>query len=358
MSRKGRPFRAIACGGALAAVLGISACSSSSSTSHAAATSNSIATAASELRIGMVNKQLSNPFFSAIATGAQAAAKKYNIHITIAAAQDISDVSGQVNSLNSMISAGDNCFIADPVSGTNLIGSLVHPSRAGDPIINVDEVMDASAAKASGVKITTYLGTVNYDAGEAAGNLILKYLPKGADVAILGGVAGEVGALERPDGMRAAVKGKLNVVSFESTDTSILQGEQFTAAWIRGFPHLRGVLTIGGDLALGAQRAVDAAHKQNQIKVVGVDGILPQLQEVESGTMVAAIEQFPYIMGYQAVEACLAAKLGMTVPSNVPTDTLAVTKANASAAVASYPAPPKGVTISDPFAAFLAEKAK
>ena len=76
-----------------------------------------------------------------------------------------------------------------------------------------------------------------------------------------------------------------------------------------------------------------------------------ELQSIVDGKLAATVEQFPYLMGYQAIQGCVAAKQGKSLPAKVNTPTLIVTKDNAQASLDATPAPPKGFTIPDPFGA-------
>ncbi len=52
--------------------------------------------------------------------------------------------------------------------------------------------MDAGAAQAANLKIGTYIGTDNKAAGGKAGDFVADQAGAGADVAIIGGIAGDV----------------------------------------------------------------------------------------------------------------------------------------------------------------------
>jgi ABC-type sugar transport system substrate-binding protein len=343
----------------LAVVLAACSSSSSSGSGGSAGSSASAAgttTATTHIHVGMVVESLSNAFFAAMVQGAKAAAAKYGVTLTTAAPVGAEDDSQQANELSSMVSAGNQCYIFDPLSSVNLVTPLAQASRQGAPLIQLSTPPDPSVDTPRGINVTTFLGTDNSTAGAAAGALMVKVLPAGSDVAIIGGVAGVEGTNDRPNGFRSAVQGKLNVIRFDYVQaTDEATALSVAAEMIRGAPSLKGIFTIGGEQALGAQIAVDNAGKAGTIKVVGVDGILPQLQQVQAGKMAGAVQQFPYEMGYQGIEACILAHAGIKVPLNVPTPTLAVTSANAAGAVASYPAPAAGVTIPDPFAVLLTQ---
>jgi ABC-type sugar transport system substrate-binding protein len=102
-------------------------------------------------------------------------------------------------------------------------------------------------------------------------------------------------------------------------------------------------------MAMGIQQAVEEAGLDDQIAVVGIDGTEDQLADIVAGGQPAAIEQFPYLMGQQSVEACIAAIAGTELPASVETPVMIATPENAQAALDAFPAPPADFVVPNPF---------
>ncbi|MFC0527657.1 substrate-binding domain-containing protein [Phytohabitans kaempferiae] len=301
----------------------------------------------SAYRIALVLKPLDNTYFGAMEKGASEEAKKAGVELTTVAAASVTDDSGQANKLNSLVSSGYDCYIVNPTSGTNLLRPLVPVSKDGKPIVNIDLPISADAAKTNGVTVTTYIGTDNETAGATAGEAMLEVVPSGK-VAAIGGLAADPGSLARIKGFKDKVAGKLDVFQTVAADADRLKAKNAAAAIIRGNPDVKGFFTVSGDMSLGIQEAVTQAGKQGQIAVIGIDGTEDQIKNIQSGGMPAAVEQFPYLMGAQGVQACLAARDSKSVPAELPTPVLVVTKENAAEALASFPAPPESFRYDNP----------
>jgi ribose transport system substrate-binding protein len=336
----------------------LSACSSAGSSSSSApaggsTSSGSASTAAASGaggKIAFVIKPLDNTYFGAMAQGAQDEAKKDGLSITVVAADSVTDDSGQASKLSALVSAGGyGCYIVNPTSATNLINGLVPVSKAGTPIVNLDLPMDTSAATAAGVKISTYVGTNNQTAGGAGGKEMVKLLKAGDTVVPIGGIPGDPGSIARIAGFSSAVSGTLKVSATIAGNDDAATAKSAAAAILRQNPNVKGFFTVAGVMAMGIQQAVEEAGLKGQVAVIGVDGIQPQLQDILAGGQPAAIEQFPYLMGVQSVQACVAAMDGKKLPADVQTPVLTVTKANAQAALSSYPKPPASFVVPDPF---------
>jgi D-allose transport system substrate-binding protein len=307
--------------------------------------------AAETLKIGLVLKPLDNTYFGAMAQGAEAAAEELGVGSTTVAATSLTDDAGQASQLASLDASGEyGCYVVNPVSPTNLLQPLAGVSAKGQPIMNIDLPIDLDAAKEAGVTVTSYMGSDNEATGAEAGKAMAQLLPAGSKVALIGGLPADPGSLARMKGFSDAVAGKLEIIQTVASNADRLKAQQDAAAIIRGNPDIKGFFTVSGDMSLGIQAAIDEAGQTGNIAVIGIDGTVPQLEQVRDGLQPAAVQQFPYLMGYQAVEACVAAMAGNEVPENVPTPVLVVTKDMAADALAVYPAPIASFAFEDPLA--------
>jgi D-allose transport system substrate-binding protein len=300
-------------------------------------------------KIALVLKPLDNTYFGAMARGAEAAVKEFGVGLTTVAATSLTDDAGQASQLGALDASGEyGSYIVNPVSPTNLLQPLSSVVKKGQPVMNIDLPIDLDAAAKADVTITSYMGSDNVATGAAAGEYMLTILPKGSTVALIGGLPADPGSLARMKGFSNAVEGKLKIIQTVASNADRLKAQQDAASIIRAHPDIGGFFTVSGDMSLGIETAIDEAGQRGKIAVIGIDGTVPQLEQVRDGIQPAAVEQFPYLMGYQAVEACIVAMGGKSVPKNVPTPVLVVTKENAKEALDAYPAPPASFHFKDP----------
>ena len=335
---------AVATAAATATILALALAGCSDSAAPAASGSDG-----SKGKIALVIKPLDNTYFGAMAEGAQSEAKKAGVDLTVVAAENVTDDSGQATKLNALVTAGYGCYIVNPTSQTNLLTGLVPVSQAGTPIVNLDLPIDLDAAKDAGVKVTTYVGTNNETAGAAGGTAMLSLVDEGSPVALIGGLAADPGNIARLAGFEKEVKGKLDITQTVAADFDKAKAKSAAATILIANPDIKGFFTPSGDMAMGIQQAVEEAGKKGKVAVVGIDGTQDQLKDIVAGGQPAAIEQFPYLMGVQSVQACIAAMDGKDIPSNVETPVLIVDSKNAQAALDAFPAPPEGFEVPNPF---------
>ncbi len=79
-----------------------------------------------------------------------------------------------------------------------------------------------------------------------------------------------------------------------------------TSALIAAHPDLKAIYAVSGPEGTGAATAVAQAGKTGQIKIYTYDATPEIVQDLQKGTIRAALAQSPYEMGADAVKTILA----------------------------------------------------
>jgi ABC-type sugar transport system substrate-binding protein len=285
-----------------------------------------------------VIKGLDNPFFQQMEQGIDAQAKDSDANVEVQAAQSITDTSGQADRLNAMAQQGYDCYVVNPISGTNLIQGLAQIAANGTPVVNIDSPVEEDAADKAGLKVSTYIGTDNVEAGKMGGEEMSKALGGQGKVALIGGISGDVTSNARLEGFKEGA-GDLDIVQTVAADWDRQTAQTRATDILSANPDLAGFFSANDDMALGIARAVADAGKTGDVAIVGVDGIEDALKAVESGDLTASVAQYPYAIGQMGVQACQMAADGEELPSNVTAPVAVVTKDNAQDALQAFPAP-------------------
>ena len=292
----------------------------------------------SDANIAAVIKGLDNPFFQAMEDGINAQAQDSGAQVEIQAATSITDTTGQAEKLTAMAQQDYNCFVVNPISGTNLVQALAPVAAKDTPIVNIDSPIDADAAAEADVTPATYIGTDNTDAGGKAGQYMIDTISSGK-VALIGGIAGDVTSQARLDGFTAAVQGKLDIVQTVAADWERQKALTAATDLMQANPDLKGFFAANDDMGLGIARAVANAGKTGEIAVISVDGNEDALKAVKSGDLTATVAQYPYEIGVLGVQACEAVLAGQDIPTEIVSPTALVTSENADQAISAFPAP-------------------
>jgi ribose transport system substrate-binding protein len=171
---------------------------------------------------------------------------------------------------------------------------------------------------------------------------------RGARIAVITGVPGDVGSGLRAQGFEQGNRGRFTVVTSIAADFERAKARLAAADLLRTDPHVAGFFAVNDLMALGVADAVRAAGRQRDVKVVGFDGIREALAAIRRGSLAATVAQYPFTMGQLAVEACLAAIRGQSLPARVDAPVQVVTRPNVARAQANFPRPVE--RFADPFA--------
>lgn len=313
----------------------LAACGDSGSASTTAAGTGS----GDATSIAAVIKGLDNPFFQAMEQGITTTATSDGVTVSVQAAADVGDTTGQADKLAALAGQKFGCFVVNPISGTNLVQALAPIGAAGTPIVNIDSPIDAEAATAAKLNVATYIGTDNGAAGGKAGAFVLDQVDAGSKVAVIGGIAGDVTSAARVDGFKAAVGDKVTVVQEVAADWKRDVALTKATDIIAANPDVKAFFAANDDMGLGIVKAVQNAGKTGQIAVVSVDGNKDALQSVLDGGLTATVAQYPYAIGTLGLQACEVAAAGKELPANIESPTALVDKSAAQKALAAFPQP-------------------
>jgi ABC-type sugar transport system substrate-binding protein len=306
----------------------------------------------SDRDVAVVLKGLENPFFDAMKDGIEAEARARAARVTIRAAADITDASGQAGKLDAMAAEPHACFLVNPIAQTNLVEPLRDVAHARRPIVNIDNPLDPAAAAAAGVRPVTYIGTDNVRAGALGALAVSRALAPGGRVALLGGVRTDTTSEQRLAGFRAeAAKRSLSIVATAYANWDFNAAAKAATVLLRRDPTITAFFAANDVMAIGVVQAIRSSGRGRQLVVVGVDGILDALKAVRTGAMTATVSQYPYVIGQLGVQACLAAAQHKPVPPKVSAPLALVTADNVTEALASFPRPAQ--TFPSPFAGLV-----
>jgi ribose transport system substrate-binding protein len=299
------------------------------------------------VRVAAVIKALDNPYFVTMRDGLVETARERGAPLRVTAAPTgLQDATGQASALQSLASGRPMCYVVNPINPANLIRPLSNVP-GGTPIINIDAPVAKGPAKTIGVHITSYIGTDNIAGGKLGADAMAGLVGRGARVAVIAGIPGDVTSGGRIEGFQRGARGRFVVVETAAADFERSKARLAAEDLLRRDPDIDGVFAANDLMALGVADAVRAEGRRGEVAVVGFDGIRQALSAVRRGDLSATVSQYPYAMGQLAVEACLAAVRGDSVPANVDAPVQVVTRKNVARAQASFPRPVEA--FNDPF---------
>jgi ribose transport system substrate-binding protein len=152
-----------------------------------------------------------------------------------------------------------------------------------------------------------YLGSSNTQAGEQAGEEMVKALPDGGKCMGFVGYLGADNARERIEGFRSAVEGsKVELVDVRGDDVDFARARSNVDDVLAANPEITCMVGFYSYNSPKIYEALQAAGKLGQITVVAFDEDPVTLGAVKEGSFVSTIVQQPFEWGYQGMKMMAA----------------------------------------------------
>lgn len=274
-----------------------------------AATTATMAADAAKPRVGLVMKSLANEFFKNMTEGAVAYEKKRgDFELKAVGMQSETDFDAQTAAVENFVTQQYDVIVIAPADSRAMVGPVARALKAGITVVNFDVALDPAAQKKAGIDLA-FVGPDNRAGAKMAGDELAKAVGPGAKVVIIEGNPGADNALQRKLGFEDAVKaGKLTVVASQTAHWETEEANAVFTNILTANPDIKGVMAANDSMALGVVKALDAAGKSGQIKVVGFDNIPAIRPLVKSGKVLATVDQFGSEMAANAIDIGLKSR--------------------------------------------------
>ena len=268
-------------------------------------------------RVAFVLKTLNNPFFIDMQRGAEEAATRLGINLTVQAAEREVDVEKQMQIIENLIQTRVEVLLVTPSGSKEIIPAIAKANQAGIPVIVVDTQVDPEAAREAGIRIATSIGSDNYEGGRLAGEYIAQKFNGQAKVAILEGIPGHETSDSRLRGFLDAVRPTpgIEVIASQPANWERDRGFNVFQNILEANREIDALFACNDMMALGAMEAIAAAGRTGKITIVGFDAVEDARIAIRAGTLEASVAQYPDEMGRLAVESAYRVLQGETLPA-------------------------------------------
>jgi ribose transport system substrate-binding protein len=235
-----------------------------------------------------------------IKMGAETAAREFNVDIDYAASDDEEDIDGQIALVNKVLDNKDKKVDALILAASDynaLVGVTEKAYKRGIPVIIIDSEVNTN-------KIDSYIASNNLEAGQKAGNILVKLAGTDCNVAIMSFVKGTRNAEEREEGLLNAFSAypKIKVVAKEYCLSNTKLAYTLAKKMISENPNLDAIVALNSISAEGVAQAVDEMGLRGIIKIIAFDSTSQEIDYLESGVIQATVIQNPFSMGYLGVK--------------------------------------------------------
>ncbi len=213
-------------------------------------------------------------------------------------------------------------MLFSPQTDVNLQPAMEQATAKGIPVLNVNDAVIPS--------IEHYVGNVQKDNGVRAAQWFIDNKSDGGKVAVIEGQPGVFAAGQRTAGFTETVdaSGNFEVVASVPANWSRELAFNAAATILQQHPDMVGFYANNDGMALGVVEAVKAAGLQDQVAVIGTDGISDAYASIRAGDLTGTIDSFPVLTGEIAMEVVLRLLDGQELPRVVATPQALITSDN------------------------------
>ena len=286
-----------------------------------------VAPSAKVLKIALVMKTLTNPFFIEMEKGARRAEAELKVELQVRTAAQETSIEQQIQIVNDLIAARVDAIVIAPGDSNSLIPVLQKASSAGIKLVNIDNRLNPQAVQQAGLAPLPFFSVDNEQAAYAAARFIADGAPPGTQAAILEGIRSADNAQQRMAGARRAFAQSkaITVVASESANWKIDEGYAVTKNIFQTNPQVKLLFAANDMMALGALKYLQESRR-SAVKVAGYDALDEAVAAVKAGQLAVTVDQQAGEQGFQGVSLAVRLLHGESVPDVMLIDTRLVTR--------------------------------
>lgn len=263
-------------------------------------------------------------FWQVLGQGVYMAAKEFGEQVQTVGTVSESDIDGQIALLEKAIGEQPKAIVMAASDYDRLVPVAKKITAAGISLITVDSGLNGGIS-------ASFIATNNYEAGRKAGDSVLKWVQKGAQIAIINSVKGASATMDRERGTRDRLKEAGGVYVMEQSyysNASEPKAYDIVMKLLQENPEISGIVCMNEPSTVGAAKAIKQLDVSSSVKLVGFDASTDEIAFLEEGIIQAIVVQNPFNMGYLAIRTAVDASKGHKVEPLIDTGSEVITKQN------------------------------
>lgn len=262
-------------------------------------------------------------FYISMACGAQQKAKELGVTLDVTGA-DKWDASLQTPVVNAVAAKKPDAVLIAPTDTQALRQPEQQLKSRGTKVIEVDTKLDDASIRETAISSDNELG------GALAARTLAALIGDKGKVAVISVKPGISTTDARVKGFEAEMKKHpgINYIGVQYNDNDPAKAASIVSSTLAANPDLAGVFAANVFSGEGAATGIEQTGKTGQLKLVAFDATPKQVEALRKGSIQGLIAQKPFDIGAQGVEQAVAALDKKSVPKEISTDLVAVTKDN------------------------------
>ena len=258
----------------------------------------------------------SGEFWASVMAGAERACEEFGLVYTIDGPATETSYEQQIAMVEDAITKGADAICIAVCDSEALVPTLEAAAAKGIKIILFNTTCNYDGL--------TFIATDNYEAGRLGGKALGKVCLLGSQETVPSNVA-------RCEGARDYIQENfpnMEIVDIQYCDGDMEKALTISNDWITAIPDLKGIFSNNDFSTIAAANIIEERGRVGEIMHVGFDATETNVVYLESGTTAAIVTQDPSDIGYQSVVSAVKALEGESLPENIGTNIVVVTKDN------------------------------
>jgi ribose transport system substrate-binding protein len=267
--------------------------------------------------IALVMREGQGDYWNTVKMGAEAAAKEFNVQLSVSAPRSEQDIEGQIDLIKEALHQGKVEALVLAASESDKMSAAIERSGSlHTPIISIDSQLKSSRVK-------SFIGANHVDAGKKAGEKLVELTGETAHIAIIGFIQGVSNTDLREEGLLNVIKQHpdMQVVAREYVISDHNLAADLAHKIISEHPEIDGIVALNEASCLGVAQEIQRLGLAGRVKVIGFDNSVEGLEYLQDGVIQATIIQNPFSMGYLGIKYAAEAIDGKRIPELVDTGT-------------------------------------
>lgn len=269
--------------------------------------------------IAFVAKTKQSDYWKTVQSGAEAAAKEFDVDLSFLAPADEEDTNGQLELVNQALKNGAGALVLGLNDYRPLAPTIERAGRTNIPVIAVDMEADLPYVK-------SYIGADNYNAGKKAAEKLVELSGENSRVAVITYVRGIDNTDMREKGLldELAKHPQLRIVAKEFSLSDRKLAADSARVIMRDHPDVNVIVALNAVASVGVADEIVQLGLGGKVKIITFDSTPELLEWMQENIIQATIIQNPFSMGYLGVKYALDALNGKKIPERVDTGTKAI----------------------------------
>jgi ribose transport system substrate-binding protein len=297
--------------------------------SVAAKPDNAVTSQAPSIRVALIMKTLTNPFFIEMENGARQAQKETGIDLQVLTASQETSIEQQIQLVENQIENKVDAIVIAPGDSKRLVPAIKKAQDSGIKVVNIDNQLDRNLLELDHAKAIPFISVDNENAAYMSAKYVADMINNSTEAAIFEGIRSADNANQRKRGAERAFKenGNIQVVASESANWKIDEA-YITAKQVFGkYPKIGLVFCANDMMAIGVIKYLQETGRK-KVLVASFDALDEAKNAIRHGQMAATVDQQAAQQGYMGVMTALKLLRNETVPEKVEVQAKLITANN------------------------------